>query len=138
MNPDLSALFTAVATRLPAKDLERARRWYAEKLGLEPVEERPGGLRYRIGEGEFAVFTSSGASPGAFTQVAITVKDIHAAVALLRAGGVEPLSYDDPPLVTVDGVARVEGNYPSKGTAELGCWLLDSEGNLISLGQSLA
>ena len=33
-----------VATRLPAQDLKRAKRFYSEKLGLEPVEERPGGL----------------------------------------------------------------------------------------------
>jgi catechol 2,3-dioxygenase-like lactoylglutathione lyase family enzyme len=36
------------ATRLPAQDLDRARRFYAEKLGLEPTEERPGGLLYRF------------------------------------------------------------------------------------------
>jgi catechol 2,3-dioxygenase-like lactoylglutathione lyase family enzyme len=40
-----------VATRLPAQDLDRARAFYSEKLGLEPVEERPGGLLYRCGEG---------------------------------------------------------------------------------------
>ena len=34
-----------IATRLPAQDLDRARRFYAEQLGLEPAEERPGGLR---------------------------------------------------------------------------------------------
>ena len=33
-----------VATRLPVRDLKRARSFYAEKLGLEPVEEGPGGL----------------------------------------------------------------------------------------------
>jgi len=38
-----------VASRIPAQDLRRARSFYAEKLGLEPVEERPGGLRYRCG-----------------------------------------------------------------------------------------
>jgi catechol 2,3-dioxygenase-like lactoylglutathione lyase family enzyme len=134
----MTGSFKGVATRIPAQDLARARRWYAEMLGLEPVEERPGGLRYRIGDGEFSVFTSSGSSPRTFTQLAITVGDIHAAAALLRSRGVELLSYDRPPLVTVDGIARVEGNYPSKGTAELGCWFLDSEGNMISLGQSLA
>ena len=32
-----------VASRIPAQDLSRARSFYAEKLGLEPVEERPGG-----------------------------------------------------------------------------------------------
>ena len=34
-----------VKARLPAKDLVRAMRWYAEKLGLLPAQERDGGLR---------------------------------------------------------------------------------------------
>ena len=38
-----------VATRLPARDLHRARKFYSEKLGLEPIEQRPGRLRYRSG-----------------------------------------------------------------------------------------
>jgi catechol 2,3-dioxygenase-like lactoylglutathione lyase family enzyme len=134
----MTGAFKGVATRMPAQDLARARRWYAEMLGLKPAEERRGGLRYGIGDGEFSVFASSGSSPGTFTQLAITVDDIQAATAQLRSRGVEFLSYDHPSLVTVDGIARVEGNYPSKGTAELGCWFLDSEGNMISLGQSLA
>src|SRR5262245_40183381 len=51
-----------VATRLPVGDLNRARRFYSEKLGLEPVEERPGGLCYRCGGGYFALFESAGAA----------------------------------------------------------------------------
>jgi catechol 2,3-dioxygenase-like lactoylglutathione lyase family enzyme len=43
--------YSDVATRLPAQDLSRARAFYAEKLGLEPTEERPGGLRYQCGNG---------------------------------------------------------------------------------------
>jgi len=35
------------ATRLPAQDLDRARAFYAETLGLEAAEERPGGLLYQ-------------------------------------------------------------------------------------------
>ena len=54
----------SVATRLPAKDLNRARAFYADKLGLEPAEERPGGLLYRCAGGEFALFESAGASSG--------------------------------------------------------------------------
>src|SRR5882757_7289337 len=92
--------FTGVAARLPTKDLTRARRWYAEKLGLEPVEERPGGLRYRIGEGEFSIFNSTGRSSGTFTQLAITVDDIRATAVLLRSRGVKLLDYDSPLLVT--------------------------------------
>ena len=48
-----------VATRLPAKDLNRARAFYSEKLGLEPVEQREGGLRYVCAAGEFAIFASA-------------------------------------------------------------------------------
>ena len=47
-----------VAARIPVQDLQRARSFYAEKLGLKPSEERPGGLLYRCDEGEFALFAS--------------------------------------------------------------------------------
>jgi catechol 2,3-dioxygenase-like lactoylglutathione lyase family enzyme len=56
-----------VATRLPVRDLQRARRFYADKLGLEPSEERPGGLLYRCASGEFALFASAGGSSGSHT-----------------------------------------------------------------------
>ena len=67
-----------VATRLPAKDLERAKTFYSEKLGLQPVEERPGGLCYRCGTGYFALFESVGAAAGNHTQMAWEVADIEA------------------------------------------------------------
>jgi catechol 2,3-dioxygenase-like lactoylglutathione lyase family enzyme len=51
-----------VSTRLPAKNLERARRFYCEKLGLEPTEERLGGVLYRCGGTFFAVFESAGSA----------------------------------------------------------------------------
>jgi catechol 2,3-dioxygenase-like lactoylglutathione lyase family enzyme len=54
-----------VAARIPVQDLQRAKRFYAEKLGLEPSEERPGGPLYRCGDGEFALFESAGAFLGA-------------------------------------------------------------------------
>ena len=72
-----------VATRLPAQDLARARRYYRDKLGLEPTEERPGGLLYRCASGEFALFESAGAASGTFTQMAWQVEDIAATVATL-------------------------------------------------------
>src|SRR5688500_14196597 len=103
-----------VATRLPAKDLKRARAWYAEKLGPEPAEERPGGLRYVGGGCEFALFASTGASDGTFTQMAFEVADVRAAVDEMRGRGVVFEDYDQGPLRTEDGIATVDGNYPSK------------------------
>jgi catechol 2,3-dioxygenase-like lactoylglutathione lyase family enzyme len=127
-----------VATRLPVQDLERARLFYAEKLGLEPIEERPGGLLYRCGSGSFALFISSGASSGNYTQMAWEVADLQATVEDLRARGVVFEEYDLPGLKTVDGIAEVAGNYPSKGgVGELAAWFRDSEGNLLGIGQPL-
>jgi catechol 2,3-dioxygenase-like lactoylglutathione lyase family enzyme len=124
-----------VATRLPAQDLQRARAFYGEKLGLEPVEERPGGLRYRCGSTYFVIFQSTGAPSGEHTQMGWEVDDIDAVVGELRARGVVFEEVDVPGLRTVDGIADIEGNYPSKGVGERGAWFRDSEGNLIGIGQ---
>ncbi|MGW5362512.1 VOC family protein [Actinopolymorpha pittospori] len=126
------------ATRLPARDLDRARAFYADKLGLQPVEERPGGLLYRLAQGEFALFQSAGAAAGSHTQMAVEVDDIDATVAELRARGVVFEEYDLPGLTTHDAIADVVGNYPSKGgVGERAVWFRDSEGNLIGIGQPI-
>ena len=126
-----------VATRLPAQDLERARSFYSEKLGLEPSEERPGGVLYEVAEGVFALFQSAGASTGEFTQMGWDVDDIDATVAGLKERGVVFEEVDVPGLKTVDGIAEVAGNYPSKGRGERAAWFRDSEGNLLGLGQAV-
>ena len=126
-----------VSTRLPAQNLERARKFYSEKLGLDPVEERPGGLLYRCGTGTFALFESSGKSSGAHTQMGWEVEDIDSTVAALRARGIVFEEYDAPGLKTLNGIADIRGNYPSKGVGEKGAWFRDSEGNLLGIGQPL-
>jgi catechol 2,3-dioxygenase-like lactoylglutathione lyase family enzyme len=127
-----------VATRLPAQDLNRARRFYSEKLGLEPSEERPGGLLYEAAEGSFALFESAGASSGQFTQMGWEVDDIDTTVAALIDRGVVFEVVEIPGLETVDGIAQVEGNYPSKGgKGERAAWFRDSEGNMLGIGQAI-
>jgi catechol 2,3-dioxygenase-like lactoylglutathione lyase family enzyme len=124
-----------VATRLPAQDLERARRFYSERLGLEPTEEREGGLRYVGAPGEFALFQSAGSAAGDHTQMMWEVDDIQETVRGLRERGVVFEEYDLPGLKTVDGIAEIEGQYPSKGSGERGAWFRDSEGNMLGIGQ---
>ena len=51
--------------------------------------------------------------------------------------GVEFDDVDAPGLRTVEKIADIDGNYPSKGTAERGAWFRDSEGNLIGIGQTV-
>ncbi|MFJ9538222.1 VOC family protein [Streptomyces sp. NPDC101225] len=127
-----------VMPRLPASDLERARRFYSEKLGLDPVDERPGGLLYRTGGTEFVVFRSTGASPGTFTQMAWEVDDLDTVVAELGRRGVRFEDVDAPGLRTVNGITEVQGHYAGKGArAERAAWFRDSEGNLMGIGQPL-
>jgi catechol 2,3-dioxygenase-like lactoylglutathione lyase family enzyme len=128
-----------VATRIPVRDLQRARSFYAEKLGLEPSEERPGGLLYRCGAGEFALFESAGAASGDHTQMAWEVEDIEATVERLRARGVVFEEYDLPGLRTEGGIAEIAGNYPSKGgVGEKAAWFRDVDGNLFGIGQPMS
>jgi len=124
-------------TKLPAQDLDRARAFYRDKLGLAPVEEREGGLRYLCAAGEFHLFLSTGAASGTFTQMGFEVENnIEAVVADLRSRGVVFETFDLPGFeLGEDGIVKVAGNYPSKGVGERGIWFRDSEGNLIGLGQ---
>ncbi len=123
--------------KLPAQDLERARAFYRDKLGLDPVEERQGGLRYVCGPTEFHLFNSAGAPSGESTQMAFEVEDLEAAMADLRARGVIFEHFEMPGFGASGDTIEAPDNYKSKGTGELGTFFYDSEGNLIGIAQPL-
>ena len=113
---------------LPAADLERAKRFYTEKLGLSPETEAPGGIFYRCGgDTRFLVFPSGGTASGTHTQMTWNTTDIEAAVAKLKARGVVFEEYDTSEVKTINSVATLG---QSKGA-----WFKDSEGNMLALGQ---
>lgn len=115
---------------LPAQDLGRARRFYSEQLGLEPVEDTETGLTYELGQGSrFLVFQSSGKPSGDHTQIGFSTEEIEAAVEELRSRGVRFEEYDLPGLKTVNGVAEEPGGRRS-------AWFHDSEGNLLGITQA--
>jgi catechol 2,3-dioxygenase-like lactoylglutathione lyase family enzyme len=122
-------------TKLPAQDLERARAFYRDKLGLEPVEERTGGLRYMCGQTEFHLFSSTGAPSGASTQMAFEVENLEETLADLRARGVTFEHFEMPGFEVHGDTIAAPDNYPSKGTGEIGTFFYDSEGNLIGIAQ---
>jgi predicted enzyme related to lactoylglutathione lyase len=127
-----------VSARLPAQDLSRVKAFYADKLGLTPIEERPGGLRYQCGNGSFSLFQSSGKPSGDHTQMAWEVDDLQATVTELQARGVVFEAYDLPGFKTVNSMVEVAGHYPSRGgIGERAAWFRDSEGNLLGIGQPI-
>jgi predicted enzyme related to lactoylglutathione lyase len=112
------------AAALPAQDMQRARAFYRDKLGLTPTQENPGGMMYALAGGTgFGVFPSSGKPSGTHTQMGIEVEDLEGAVKDLQAKGVKFEEYDMPGLKTVNGIADIGGSKIA--------WFKDSEGNLI-------
>src|SRR5438477_11913034 len=80
----------------------------------------------------FSLFASSGALSGTHTQLGWEVDDIQNTVAALRTRGVVFAEYDLRGLKTINGIAEVPGNYPSRGgRGEWAAWFRDSEGNLL-------
>src|SRR5437763_4061497 len=92
---------------LPASYMERAKRFYTEKLGLTAESESPEGVVYRSGDTRFLVFPAGGTASGTHTQLSWTVDDIEAEVAALKARGVIFEEYDFPSLKTINGVATM-------------------------------
>ena len=114
---------------LPASDLERAKRWYSEKLGLDPVsEDEYGGLQYETGGGTFLVYLSEFAGTNRATAAGFQVDDFDGAVASLRANGVvfEDVDFGEFG-ATVDGVISMPDS------TDKAAWFKDSEGNILSL-----
>jgi catechol 2,3-dioxygenase-like lactoylglutathione lyase family enzyme len=112
---------------IPAHDLERARKFYAEKLGLTPSRETMGGLVYEYAGSWFLLYPSQGAGTAEHTIAGWVVDDLEAEVAELRDRGVVFEEYDMPGLKTVDGIATTGD--------ERAAWFKDSEGNILGLGE---
>jgi catechol 2,3-dioxygenase-like lactoylglutathione lyase family enzyme len=119
-----------VAT-LPAHDIDRAKQWYAEKLGLTPIMDLGvSGQLYRTDGTLWLLYQTPSAGTGKHTLGGWTVPDIDAAMAELRASGVTFEDYamgEDGP-TTENGVAR----DPDGGAV---AWFADSEGNVLSVTQ---
>jgi len=113
---------------IPVSDLARARKFYSEKVGLEPKTENNGGLTYECGGNEVFMYVSSGAGTSKASQAFWAVKDVRKEVAELKARGVTFEEYDMPGLKTKDGIMDGEGGVAA--------WFKDSEGNIMAVVQS--
>jgi catechol 2,3-dioxygenase-like lactoylglutathione lyase family enzyme len=122
---------SAVTANVPASDLDRARRFYADTLGLKPVSEDPAGLVYKTAGGtSFFLYLTEYAGQAGHTIAQWHVADVPAEVRDLQAKGLTFEHYDMPG-VTWDGdIATIEGY----GRA---AWFKDSEGNIMCLDEEV-
>jgi catechol 2,3-dioxygenase-like lactoylglutathione lyase family enzyme len=122
-------VFNRIGPTLPASDIDRARAFYRDTLGLEPAQETGGGgARYRVGDTEFMLYPSQFAGTNRATAAAFMVADAEAAVAGLRSKGVVFADVEMGEAKTVDGIITMPDG--SKGA-----WFTDSEGNILGVFQ---
>jgi predicted enzyme related to lactoylglutathione lyase len=117
-----------VTANIPAADLERARGFYAEKLGLSPTQELGGMvLVYRTGSGSpFSIYQTEYAGQAGHTIAQWHVDDVAAVVRDLKSKGVAFEHYDMPGVAWDDDVAELGG----MGKA---AWFRDSENNILCI-----
>ena len=122
----------SVTANIPAADLQRAREFYAEKLGMTPVTEFEGMmLLYKTDGGTtFSVYSTDQAGKAGHTIAQWHVDDVDAEVRDLQAKGVTFEHYDMPGVEWDNGVASMEG----MGKA---AWFKDSEGNILCIDSGL-
>ena len=116
----------AVAATLAVTDLDRARGFYEQTLGLEPAEENPGAVTYRAGTSFLLVYPSEYAGTNQATGATWGIgDDFDAVVQDLRQKGVTFEHYDLPD-TTREGDIHVMGGMRA-------VWLKDPDGNILSL-----
>ena len=111
-------------------DLDAARRFYGQTLGLE-VRDQPemGVMEIQVGDSQpVTVYPKPDFRPATFTVLNFVVDDIDRAVTDLNANGVRMMRYDDLPDMKPDekGIVR-----DPKGPAI--AWFTDPAGNILSL-----
>src|SRR5688500_19510336 len=119
-----------VTANVPAADLDRARQFYTDMLGLTPADENPGGLVYTTDGGtSFFLYRTEYAGQAGHTIAQWHVADVAAEVRDLKAKGVTFEVYEGMPGVQWDGEVA---DIPGMGRA---AWFKDSEGNIMCIYQ---
>ena len=111
-------------TTIAVTDLDQAKRFYQEQVGLTLLEETPASARFGAGKG--SQLTVRRGQPNVGQTVAhFEVDDIDAVIRELTARGVTFEEYETPK--TVNFIAQVG---PARGA-----WFKDPDGNVLGVRQ---
>ena len=111
---------------IAVKDLDRARKFYEETLGLEAKEEMGGEvLTVRSGTTPITVYRSEFAGTNKATALTFDVDDLEAEVRELKGKGVAFEHYE------MEGLTREGDVYRGEGMKT--AWFKDPDGNILSL-----
>ena len=114
---------------IAVKDLDRARAFYEEKLGLRTTEEMEGEvLAMKAGGTEINVYRSEHAGTNKATALTFQVEDVESEVRELSEQGIFFEHYDMPGLERQGDVYVAEDGFKT-------AWFKDPDGNVLSLLQ---
>ena len=113
---------------IAVKDLDRARKFYEDKLGLKEVDDFGEGFMLKSGDTQLSVYRSEFAGTNKATAVSFPVPadGFDSEVAALRAKGVTFQTFEAEGLSWDDGVASYGDTYRS-------VWFEDPDGNILNV-----
>ena len=109
-------------------DIEKAKRFYGQTLGLK-LSEMPEGVQLHISGGaEIFLYPKSNHAAATFTVLNFLVNDIDQAVDELKALGVQFEHYNE-------GDLKTDAKGISRGSGPTIAWFKDPAGNILSVVQ---
>ena len=119
---------STVAASVAVSDINKAKDFYGQTLGLKQIDENPGGVSYQSGEGKIFVYQAPTAGSGQATCASWDVANIEEVVKALGEKGVTFEHYDMPGGQR-DGDIHVMGGMK-------GAWFKDPDGNILGLAHT--
>jgi catechol 2,3-dioxygenase-like lactoylglutathione lyase family enzyme len=107
------------------KDLDRARKFYEDTLGLSEVDDFGEGFILKSGDTKFSIYRSEYAGTNKATALTFDVDDIDSEVRDLKDKGIMFEHYD------LEGLQRDGDIY--RGENMKTAWFKDPDGNILSL-----
>jgi catechol 2,3-dioxygenase-like lactoylglutathione lyase family enzyme len=119
-----------VGALMAVSDLDRARRFYEDQLGLVPDEQEQEGVRYCCAEGTsiFVYLQPANAGASSATIAGWTVDDLDQTMGELTSRGVKFEQYDQPGIKTDERGVFDSGSFRA-------AWIKDPDGNTMALTQ---
>lgn len=117
-----------MVTTIPVVDLDRAKAFYGDVLGLRLLWASPVSIRFGAGEASEVSIFRRAPTRADHTVAHFEVADIETTVRELESRGVGFIDYPEGPLRTTGHVAQLG---PARGA-----WFHDTEGNVLGLRQA--
>jgi catechol 2,3-dioxygenase-like lactoylglutathione lyase family enzyme len=111
---------------IAVKDIQRARKFYENTLGLKPLDsQQPDVVNYKTGKNKILVYKSQFAGTNKATAATWELPDVESVVTTLKSKGVAFEHYDLPGM-KMKGDVHVANGFKA-------AWFKDPDGNILAL-----